>query len=106
MALRLVPHLGTVNGNYRAELPGQIAATAPAKPMVWHEFNAALRVIRWTPTEVAERLNLAPSTVRRLASGHGKIPEDISAWLRAYAADVAAAQERHPPPRRTGRPGP
>ncbi|WP_419900756.1 hypothetical protein [Roseomonas sp. USHLN139] len=106
MALRLVPHLGTVNGVYRAELAGQIAATASPRPMDAYEFGKALRVIRWSPGEAAGQLNLADSTIRKMASGNAKVPDDIAAWLRAYASELAGVHARHPPPRRQGRPGP
>ncbi|ONG58793.1 hypothetical protein BKE38_01810 [Pseudoroseomonas deserti] len=69
-----------------------------------YEFSKALRVIRWSFIEAAGQLNLADSTIRKMATGHSKVPEDIAVWLRAYADDVAAARNRHPPPRRPGRP--
>ena len=86
------------------ELAGQIAASAPP-PMTAYEFGKALRVIRWSPSEAAGQLNLADSTIRKMATGHAKVPEDIAAWLRDYASELAEVHARHPPPRRQGRLG-
>ncbi|ONG53288.1 hypothetical protein BKE38_12565 [Pseudoroseomonas deserti] len=95
-----------VNGNYRARSAGLAraiaAAPAPVEPMTSYEFSQALRVIRWTPGEAAERLGFAPSTIRKMISEYGRIPEDVAAWLRPYAAETAALNARHPPPQRIG----
>ena len=100
------PASASIDGNYRAELAGQIVAAALPRPMDGYEFGKALRVIRWSPSEAAGQLNLADSTIRKMASGHAKIPDDIAAWLRAYASELAGVHARHPPPRRQGRPRP
>jgi hypothetical protein len=63
------------------------------------EFAEALELIVWSRVQAAERLHQLPITVRKWASGHARVPDTVTAWLRPYAAEAAALHARHPPPR-------
>jgi transcriptional regulator with XRE-family HTH domain len=58
------------------------------------ELAAALRTIGWSQRELARRLNVGETQVRRWVAGQAPIPPALEIWL-AKAADWHA---KHPPP--------
>jgi transcriptional regulator with XRE-family HTH domain len=54
----------------------------------------ALRTIGWSQRELARRIGVDETRVRRWARGAAPVPEDVAAWL----ASAAAWHAEHPPP--------
>jgi transcriptional regulator with XRE-family HTH domain len=54
----------------------------------------ALRTIGWSQRELARRVGVDETRVRRWARGTAPMPEDVAAWL----ASAAAWHAEHPPP--------
>ncbi|WP_159993630.1 hypothetical protein [Roseomonas sp. 18066] len=72
--------------------------------MLHLEFSDALDAIGWTRAKAADELCQLPVTVRQWATGRLPIPDEVTVWLRPYAAEATALHARHLPPRRIGRP--
>jgi transcriptional regulator with XRE-family HTH domain len=58
------------------------------------ELAAALRTIGWSQRELARRVRVEETRVRRWVAGKAPMPLDLVAWL----AKAAVWHERHPPP--------
>jgi transcriptional regulator with XRE-family HTH domain len=54
----------------------------------------ALRTIGWSQRELARRVGVDETRVRRWLAGKAPMPLDLVAWL----AKAAVWHERHPPP--------
>jgi len=57
-------------------------------------FNECLRVIRWTPINIASALQCDLSWIEALESGMEEVPTGLAAWLEVLAIAHGAA----PPP--------
>jgi transcriptional regulator with XRE-family HTH domain len=54
----------------------------------------ALRTIGWSQRELARRLGVDETRVRRWARDAARVPDDVAAWL----SQAAAWHAEHPPP--------
>lgn len=70
------------------------------RPMLNLEFAKAVETIGWSQSLLAERLGQLPVTVRKWSTGRAPVPDDVAAWLRPLAAEVAEVHKRHPVPAR------
>lgn len=57
-------------------------------------FNQCLRVIRWTPINIASALQCELSWIEALEAGNEEVPEGLATWLET----LAQAHEALPPP--------
>jgi len=57
-------------------------------------FNQCLRVIRWTPINIASALQCELSWIEALEAGNEIVPEGLATWLET----LAQAHETLPPP--------
>lgn len=57
-------------------------------------FNQCLRVIRWTPINIASALQCELSWIEALEAGNEIVPEGLATWLET----LAQAHEALPPP--------
>lgn len=58
-------------------------------------FNECLRVIRWTPLNIASALHCELSWIEALETGNEKVPAELGAWLER----LAKLHEELPPPK-------
>lgn len=58
-------------------------------------FNECLRVIRWTPINLASALQCDLSWVEALETGNEEVPVGLAAWLEV----LAQSHEALPPPK-------
>ncbi|MGF9563468.1 hypothetical protein [Neorhizobium sp. JUb45] len=58
-------------------------------------FNECLRVIRWTPINIASALQCDLSWIEALEAGNEEVPEGLATWLEA----LAKVHEAAPPPK-------
>jgi len=58
------------------------------------ELAVALRTIGWSQRELARRVGVDETRVRRWARDAARMPDDVAAWL----AEAAAWHAEHPPP--------
>lgn len=59
-------------------------------PMTPDQFRAVLISIGWSERELALRINVSPSKVRRWSVGRYSVPPKLAVWLRGVALIVAA----------------
>ncbi|WP_082471941.1 hypothetical protein [Rhizobium sp. Leaf321] len=57
-------------------------------------FNECLRVIRWTPINIASALQCELSWIEALETGNEEVPTELGAWLEV----LAQTHEALPPP--------
>jgi len=57
-------------------------------------FNECLRVIRWTPINIASALQCELSWIEALEGGNEEVPPGLAAWLEI----LAQVHETAPPP--------
>nr|WP_276521245.1 hypothetical protein [Agrobacterium rubi] len=57
-------------------------------------FNQCLRVIRWTPINIASALQCELSWIEALKAGNDAVPAGLAEWLET----LAQAHEALPPP--------
>jgi hypothetical protein len=57
-------------------------------------FNQCLRVIRWTPINIASALQCELSWIEALEAGNEEVPAGLATWLET----LAQAHEALPPP--------
>ena len=57
-------------------------------------FNQCLRVIRWTPINIASALQCELSWIEALEAGNEAVPAGLAEWLET----LAQAHEDLPPP--------
>lgn len=57
-------------------------------------FNQCLRVIRWTPINIASALHCELSWIEAMESGNEDVPTGLAEWLET----LAQAHEALPPP--------
>lgn len=62
--------------------------------MTGAELAAALQTIGWSQRELARRLKVGETQVRRWVAGAAPMPPALMAWL----AKAAAWHAKHPPP--------
>jgi hypothetical protein len=62
--------------------------------MTSNRFNECLRVIRWTPLNIASALQCELSWIEALEAGSEEVPAGLAAWLEVLAIAHGAA----PPP--------
>ena len=62
--------------------------------MTPERFNQCLRVIRWTPINLASALQCELSWIEALETGMEEVPPGLAAWLEV----LAFAHEATPPP--------
>lgn len=65
-----------------------------AGPMTPNRFNECLRVIRWTPINIASALQCELSWIEALEAGNEDVPTGLADWLEA----LAKVHEELPPP--------
>ncbi|MGE7367773.1 hypothetical protein ACQKKX_01725 [Neorhizobium sp. NPDC001467] len=58
-------------------------------------FNECLRVIRWTPINIASALQCDLSWIEALEAGNEDVPEGLATWLE----HLARVHEAAPPPK-------
>jgi hypothetical protein len=58
-------------------------------------FNQCLRVIRWTPINIASALQCELSWIEALEAGNEEVPTGLAAWLEV----LAQVHEAAPPPK-------
>lgn len=58
-------------------------------------FNECLRVIRWTPINIASVLQCELSWIEALEAGTEEVPVELAAWLEV----LAQSHEALPPPK-------
>jgi len=58
-------------------------------------FNQCLRVIRWTPIDLASALQCELSWIEALETGEEEVPAGLGAWLEV----LAVSHEALPPPK-------
>jgi hypothetical protein len=58
-------------------------------------FNQCLRVIRWTPLNIASALQCDLSWIEALEAGNEEVPDGLAAWLET----LAQLHEAQPPPK-------
>ncbi|MBO0141471.1 hypothetical protein JZX87_09880 [Agrobacterium sp. Ap1] len=63
--------------------------------MTTDRFNECLRVIRWTPINLASALQCDLSWVEALETGEIAVPVGLAAWLEV----LAQSHEALPPPK-------
>jgi hypothetical protein len=63
------------------------------------QFRQCRDTIGWPQVRLAEELDVTPLRIRKWAHGSEQVPEVVASWMRAFAAEVKAAYERHQPPR-------
>lgn len=63
--------------------------------MTTDRFNECLRVIRWTPINLASALQCDLSWVEALEAGNEEVPVGLAAWLEV----LAQSHEALPPPK-------
>ncbi len=63
--------------------------------MTPNRFNECLRVIRWTPLNIASALQCELSWIEALEAGNEEVPEGLASWLEA----LAKVHEELPPPK-------
>jgi transcriptional regulator with XRE-family HTH domain len=56
--------------------------------MTYTDFSDRLAVIGWPAREVARRLRLSQSRVRRWASGEYPVPADVADWIETIAGAI------------------
>ncbi|KQV28133.1 hypothetical protein ASC97_07235 [Rhizobium sp. Root1203] len=62
--------------------------------MTTDRFNECLRVIRWTPINIASALQCELSWIEALEAGNEEIPSGLAVWLET----LAKVHEGLPPP--------
>lgn len=62
--------------------------------MTSDRFNECLRVIRWTPINIASALQCELSWIEALEAGNEEVPAGLAAWLET----LAKVHEELPPP--------
>lgn len=65
--------------------------------MMAERLRGCLEIIRWTPSTLAECLNVENSVVLDWASGSKPIPLNVSAWLEALCFMHEASDLMRPP---------
>lgn len=63
--------------------------------MTADRFNECLRVIRWTPINLASAIQCDLSWIEALEAGNEEIPAGLAAWLEV----LAQTHESLPPPK-------
>lgn len=58
-------------------------------------FNECLRVIRWTPINIASALQCELSWIEALEAGNEEVPAELANWLEA----LACVHEKLPTPK-------
>jgi hypothetical protein len=58
-------------------------------------FNECLRVVRWTPINIASALQCELSWIEALEAGNEEVPTGLAAWLET----LAKIHEGLPPPK-------
>lgn len=62
------------------------------------EYLAALRVLHWTPSDLAHHLGWPVDRVRNWHRPRYRVPPNVAAWLARRAAAHQAMLQDDPPP--------